>query len=239
LIRVQSPIHADLAATILTHLDLGKDAASLYQESAPRPSWVRPLEEAYRASPQRLRLQFIGLRSDSLASLRGLVQSDALGEAYRVALQAEQPRVEARREQKRAKREACLARARAELTPRLIPLRAALWGAQEPPDLTIWHSPAMGQHGRGLGGRSEQRVLVNLERPVDQALIQIFHEECHSVSDPAVQAVAARDTRVGTSGYQAHARLEQAAVQLGRDVVTRTSPGLLSAYETFFARYGL
>ena len=218
----------ELAYRVLARLDLGRDAASLYN-GAPARHWTHALLAAYRQDPQAIQLQWLGLAHETAEALIQAVET-----------MPESPL-----------RTAILAAVRDELTslppqicpapsflPRLAPLREAIY-AEAPPPLTLLHVAALGRHGRAATLRGERRVAVDLTQPEEHTLMQILHEECHAVTDREVAASPIpRETRIGTAGYAVHRALEDAAVAYGAVVLAEVAPELMPAYERWRARVG-
>ncbi|MCB9550204.1 MAG: hypothetical protein H6706_30785 [Myxococcales bacterium] len=238
MIAVARPRPAWLAYHVLAHLDLGADAASLYDPRLPDRPWRAALAEALATDADPLRAQFIGLRAADVAQL-GLGDGP-LGAAWRAALDAEAPAIEAALDldDPRARE----ARFAAEVEPDLARARDALWGGRPPP-LVILDVPALGRRARAMtlpGG--ERRVATSLAAPADHLLCQILHEEVHPHSDALVRAalggLGGRDTRVDQPGFALHQALEVAAVEGGRQIIERVLPGRAAAYRAWCARHG-
>ena len=233
-VRVGSPSHAALHFHLLSHLDLGRDAASLYDHRLGRPPWADALLAAVRGSPRGPWLQFLPLLADDLAGMCALIADPALAAAYRVALAAaadsfaDDP----------AARIATVAAVAPAMVARLRPIRDALWAPDPPPSLRILHCPALGRHGRAAGRGRNRVVAVSLDAPAPHPLLQVLHEECHPVSDRTVDA-RGRETRADAPGYAVHHRLEAAAVALGRRVLGAVDPALSEAYEAWARPFGL
>lgn len=243
-IELSASSHVDLAYHVLSHLDLGRDAASLYRAGRPEPSWAPALLAAYHASPGRLWAHFAPLQSDSIDGLLRKIPDEALRAAMARALELERPGFEARWQAERSARAVVLEQAERELLDRLGALREALWEDldQAAPTLQLLHTPALGRHARAGWLRGARRVATSLAEPVEPTLCQVFHEECHPITDPQVAAtrsVADRDTRAGAANYEAHMALERAAVEHGRLVIARVMPGLSSSYARWCARFGI
>jgi hypothetical protein len=236
-LRVEAPLHAGLHYHVLSHLDLGRDSASIYQPRPVVPSWVAALSAAYRHSPERLGLQFVPLWTADLEALDGGLGTGPMAAAMRVALDAERPAVESARalDDRAARRQ----RFEAEVRPDLQRARAWLYGGSAPP-LRILDVPALGAHGRAMAVRGGRVVAVSLAEPSEHIFCQILHEETHPVSDPTVaRSGGRRDTRAGSAGYEAHAALERAAVLKGAEAVAAATPGRADAYARWCARYGI
>ncbi len=251
-VTFEGRLHAALHAHVLSHLDLGADAASLFDSSLPAKPWVPALLEAYRRAPGRLAIQFLPLHTADLAEVTELLRrgppaglrDDAgrlLLERLGDAMEAELPGFEedwhAAAEEAAARRE----RLAGELREPLRHLREKLWArvTRSAPPLRVLDCPALGSRARGMGldrGADHLRVVAaSLHGPWQQVLCRIFHEEVHPVSDPAAWAPfaaagQARDTRAGTAGHRVHVAVERAAVELGAQVVAEHAPELMGAY---------
>lgn len=238
MITVERPLHAALLFHVLSHLDLGRDAASIYDPRRPTPPWLAPLRAAYRADPQRLRVHFLAHWTADLETLDAALGPGKLADALRVALRAERATVEAAlaRDDAAARR----ARFESEVAPALIRCRDALHAGAAPP-LRVLDVPALGPHGRGLGLPRERVVAVSLAPPSDHVFCQVLHEEVHPITDPRVQAAwrgeKVRDTRAGSAGHALHAALERAALDEGADVIAACAPEFEDAYARWCARF--
>lgn len=246
-IRVARPFHAELHYDVLSHLDLGRDAASIYRERpdlVPPPDWIEPLRAAYLGTPHRLWVQWLPLVSRDIADLFVPLQRpperlrDAAGRALCDALaRALEERAAAAYEAWRA-----AGPAGALDTARLQTLREALWAPRMPPPLIVMDTHALGPYGRGATLKDGTRVVAtSLAEPGAHAFLQVLHEETHPVSDPEVLApgaTAGRDTRAGTSGYAAHQALEERALEVGLQLLSRHAPDLLPHYARWQARWG-
>lgn len=240
-----------LVLHVLAHLDLGRDAASIFDETLPERAWVGALHEAYAAAPGRLQVHGLGLRWRQREELEALREApppglrDAAGrrllgclldamaserDAFMVGWAASEREAEAR-----------LAEVIASIAEPLGGLRRALWEPQgEPPPLTVLDCPALGMAGRGAGDRHGRIVAVSLDAPVDHLLCQIVHEEIHAVTDPVIrEAMPAtlQDTRAGTPGHALHAALEHAAIAVGEALILVRAPQWTAAYARWRERY--
>lgn len=234
---------------VLAHLDLGRDAASIFDETLPERPWVPGLREAHAAAPGRLQAQALGLRHRAgLEALRdapppGLRDAagrrllgrllDAMAserEAFSEAWIAGEAEAEARR-----------AEVIAEVAEPLDVLRRALWEQQgEPPSLTVLDCPALGLAGRGASDPRGRVVAVSLAAPMEHLLCQILHEEIHPVTDPVVRETmpaAPQDTRSGTPGHALHAALEHAAIEVGEALISARAPEWSGAYARWRSRF--
>ena len=248
-VACQSHFAAELGYRVLKRVDLGRDAANIFQRGqGAAPDWAPALQAAYQAAPGRHAVQFLPLYAASVEKLlqrletgrvAGLVgpEGAALSEAISVAIEAELEPARAEWDAHRQERTALVVQRRSEIFETLERLRAALWAGAEPPMLRILHCPSLGLHGRAMSVGGSRVVAVNLQREWRDALIQIFHEECHPISDPTVVETPGRDTRVGTPGHSHHMRLELAAVELGATVLAEAAPDLMVAYDAWRRRY--
>ena len=235
---------------VLAHLDLGGDAASIYDETLPEREWVKGLREAYAAAPGRLQVHAVGLRlREGLEGLRedpppGL--RDAMGrrllerlldamaserEAFAEAWRASEAEAEARRDEVAAR-----------VSGPLAMLRRALWEQHgDPPALTVLDCPSLGLAGRGANDQHGRIVAVSLAAPIDHLQCQILHEEIHPVTDPVIRETmpaTAQDTRAGAPGHALHAALEHAAIEVGEALILARAPEWSTAYARWRARFG-
>lgn len=202
---------------VLAHLDPGRDAANIFDPDLPKVAWADALQATYRPA-----WQFLPLIAVSEVELVRRMPTPLLAAYGEVSIDA--------------------GAVPAFDVTQLSGLRSALWGERPPPELTVLHVPSLGRHGRAVPHPNGARtVATSLSDPL--ALIQVFHEECHPVTDPAVRAAATgaekRDTRAGSEGYGVHMALERAAVERGRVVITRARPELGPAYSEWCRRYGM
>jgi hypothetical protein len=260
-IRWTRPLHGELCYHVLAHLDLGRDAASLYNPGLPRQPWAAALLEAYQraSAPGRLVVQVLPLITRNVASLSVRLRAGAVRELNYLegralcrqladALDRELPSVRARWH-----REMAAARARVEermtwIAPQLQRLRGAIHEGGEPPPLSLLDCDALacagGTHGRAAATAEGRVVAVALAAaPREQALIQLMHEELHHVTDAAVRpprgAQQEQETRRDSDGHQLHRELEQAAVEAGQRLLEREAPELLPAYAAWRRRHGV
>lgn len=226
---------------VLAHLDLGRDAANLHDDTLPEHHWVEPLKEAYAGAPGRLSLHALPLRSDwptivtalrtapprSLSDDRGR----ALASRFADAWDATNDFVPT------------WARPPTDLVAPLQSLRLALWErVGPPPPLTILDVEPLGPHARAIEEAGRRIVATSLAEPLEHALCQIFHEEVHASSDPLVRVGREhehRDTAVGRPGYALHADLERTAIEVGQAIIEARAPELLGAYARWRDRFGL
>ena len=244
------PFEPALCFHVLSHLDLGADAANLYDATLPTEPWVEGLASAYAAAPGRLTLHAVALSAgpqlgSTLRDAPPPALSDPAGrellrrfaaalhavrESYRTAFDAAGPGA------RNLKRERATA-----LGGPLKRLRAALYEVHgEPPPLRILDCPALGPCGRAIAEERGRIVAVSLEQDVEHLLCQILHEEVHAVTDPAVRSGgdAPQDTRRGTPGYALHEALETAAIEVGAALIEARAPAWAPAYARWRARFG-
>jgi hypothetical protein len=232
---------AALFYRVLARLDLGADAASLYDPTLPPVPWARSLTDAYHAAPGRLALQWIALEVADLGALQTRLHDppaalrDAAGRRL-AALAADALAAEAAVPDEPDTAGYARRRTLADrLGPPLTRLRAALWERSgDPPPLAILDVPALRRHGRGRPDPHRHRVAVDLRQDPDHLLCQVLHEQIHPRTDPAVLAGLApvpRDTRRGTPGHAVHAALEEAALRVGAALIAAREPGYTAAYE--------
>jgi len=256
-ITVRRRLHVELHYHVLSLLDLGRDAASLFDCRRKPRSWSTALRDAYLAAPGRLLLQGLPLFTADLAGLLDALAGDRLFPAggaadrrlcsrFAEALLAEAAEVE---RQWRADEPASARRAADFLAAAasVARVRTALWsqaGAPEPA-LEVLDCPSLrsegGTHGRSTARAAGHVVAVALAAPLDQVLCQILHEEMHPVTDRALLAEfppGARDTRVGADGFALHARIEKAAVDTGQRLIDAYAPELAAAYRHWRGRHG-
>lgn len=243
-------IEPALVFHVLAHLELGRDAASIYDETLPERAWVAGLREAYEAAPGRLHVQGLGLRHrEGLERLRDAPPPglrDAAGrrllerlldasaserEAFVSAWAATEREAEARRDEVAAR-----------IGEPLDVLRRALWEEHgEPPPLTVLDCPALGLAGRGASDSHGRIVAVSLAAPIDHLLCQILHEEIHPITDPVIRESMpsfSQDTRAGTPGHALHAAIEHAAIEVGEALILARAPAWAEAYARWRERLG-
>lgn len=256
-ITLSRPLHAQLLYHVLSHLDLGEDAASLLRPGLPARPWVRGLLEAYLAAPNRLAVQVLALFTDDLEQMNRWLTADAefpgagdedrrLAGRLAAALDVEQKRV-TEAEQAFQPNNAGLLKT---ITPVLSPLRKALWkeAGKSPPELSILDCPALatpnGTHGRATP-RTDGNLLVvavALAAPTEQLLCQLLHEEIHAVTDPETDhdpGHPGQDTRLHSPGAQRHHQLELRAARRGRELIRDHAPDMQASYATWMRRHGM
>ncbi len=227
---------------VLARLDLGADAASLFDAGLATGPWVAPLLTAYRAAPGRLVLQGVALLHPG--ELRSRLRdnppaglTDALG---RRLCSAAADGLDAT-----AHEPPHYASVPREIIEPLQALRTALWErVGPPPALTVVDCPALGRAGRAITAPQGRVVAVSVAEPSEHVLCQVLHEETHAVTDPLVRqswgaAGASRDTAAGTPGYARHQALETAAIEVGDALIAARAPRWSSAYRRWRTRFGV
>ena len=225
---------ADRGYAALATVDLGADAASIFRRD-PRtlPSAAsRALAAALRAHPgDALVLQGWPLRAPSVQALAAPPVATAIRTPW-AALLAEF-----------APLEPAPASAHDLLATRLPPLLTALWAplGAPPPPLRIVDCRPLGPQGRAMQLGGVLTVATSLATP-EHALLQVFHEATHPVTDPAVHARLGasepRATHRDAPGFATHRALEAAAVAYGTAVLEVAAPELLPAWSTWRRRWG-
>ena len=228
------PLRAWVHYHVLSHLDLGADAANLFRADT-RSAWASALLETYQNTPDRLRVQHTPMTetcSQNMALRSGLQAArDAVWSTVELAWQRDEP--QDRHE-----------RFYLEVAPALQACRAAANGATPPP-LIIWDVPALGGNGRAAPIKGNRVVATSLAEPSDHVFCQVLHEEMHPVTDPLVAEMfdgidmRARDTHVDGAGYVLHRALEVAAVEGGRQIVEQVAPRFAPAYARWCAAHGM
>ena len=248
-IRLVCAPSAALAYHVLAHLDLGSDAASLFDPRLPPRPWQAGLLRAYRAAPGRLRLHALPLvhPEDLEQVLRESPQTVGDGPGRTLALafaDAMQQERSAFLEQLAAEMSTQATRHRAvrdAIGEELERLRAALWEQQgESPSLHIYDCPALRAAGRGTSTPEGRAVAVSLAESIEHVLCQVLHEEIHAVTDAVVWSAMGervRDTRVGAPGHAVHEALEHAAVEVGEALIAARAPRWSDAYHRWRRRY--
>lgn len=248
-VRWARELEPALVFHVLAHLDLGSDAASIFDETLPEREWVAGLREAYGEAPGRLQVHAVGLgfragieglRGEPPAGLRDAAGRRLL-ERLVEAMAREREGFAAGWRASGAEAEARMLEVADRIGGPLGVLRRALWEELgEPPPLTVLDCPALGLAGRGTGDRSGRVVAVSLAAPIDHLLCQILHEEIHPVTDPVVREAmpsAPQDTRAGTPGHALHAALEHAAIEVGEALILARAPEHSAAYARWRSRF--
>lgn len=237
---------AAVAYHVLAHLDLGRDAASLYDDTLPTKPWTPALLAAYAAARGRLAVHgaplwygerlVARLREGVPAMLRD-TEGRALASAFADAIEAEAPDYLLAFERD----ETSLADVATSLAAPLSRLRAALWervGAAPP--LVVVHCPALGKRARA-GTQADARIVAtDCAQPIEWLACQVLHEEIHAITDDAVLAgrdARARDTRAGMPGFALHDELERAAIEVGDALVQARAPEWAQAYARWRATF--
>ena len=231
MIHVDRPLGPVLWYHVLSHLDLGHDAANLYTPERPRRPWVPHALAILQADPS---LQFTPLFSSEVEHL----QQTALGPTLAAELGAVTTAWQADDAVDRHRRFF------AEVAPDLGVARKALRAGP----LVIYDVPALGPHARAVTRPDGRRIVAtDLSQPSAHVFCQILHEEIHPHSDPLIMRFmdpvprakratrgasdgerspegrseprTLRDTRPGTPGWNLHKALEVAAVEGGRQIV--------------------
>jgi hypothetical protein len=250
-VTVAPSLHAGLTYFVLSHLDLGRDAASLYTPRPETPAWVPDLLGAYHAAPHRLAVHFAPLHTTDLIALFAWLDRPPppldtpgdrrLCERLFEALEAETAAFEARWSTTRASEDRRHEVAGA--LDALCPLMEALWARrdQAPPALVVLDAPALRGRGRGWATSARQRVATSLSEPLEHVVCQVLHEAIHPVSDRELSPspTTDRDTRLGAPGFAVHQGLEAHAVAVGEALVEAHAPALVSSYARWRQRVGV
>jgi hypothetical protein len=243
-ISFRRSFHVALHYHILSHLDLGPDAASLYVPGRAAPGWAEALRQAYIAAPEEsLALQVLPLCSRDLPGMLAALRrwNSDLSRQFARVLELENP---LQRENWLARAPAArrrMAEAEAEVGAVLSQLRAGLWPrpGQPAPPLYILDAPALTRHGRATSVGGQRYCAVSLDESFAHVLFQVFHEEVHAACDNEIDVDGgSRTTRPGTPGFDIHHALETHALQRGREVIERHAPGFLANYDRWVARFG-
>lgn len=237
LIGFERSASAALLYHVLAHLDLGRDAASLFDRSLPMRPWADDLRVAYGNARGRLVVHAIALvHDDPIAVLRddpppalrddaGRVLATCLADAMEAEAQRYVP---------------AFAEPPTQLLEPLAVLRSALYervGA--PPPLAILDCPALRLAGRAATRDGTRVVAVSLAQDPGHILCQTIHEEIHAVTDPVVRAgsTLGQDTRASSPGYALHRELERAAIEVGDALVAARAPQWSPVYARWRARF--
>jgi hypothetical protein len=226
-----------IAYAVLARLDLGLDAATLFDPRLDTPAWGPALRRAYLAAPGRLVLQgaplWLGddlgprLRDDPPAGLRDPAGrtlarrfADALDDLGDLDIGWSSPPEH--------------------LVPTWRTLRAALWHDAPAPAWSILDCPALGNAGRATRTGGAQVIAVSLAADDEHIACQVFHEAVHAISDPIVlgDAAPSRSTRAGDPGHALHLALEKTAVEVGGAIIEARAPAWTDAYARWCARVG-
>jgi len=227
-ITVERPLGAWLWYHVLSHVNLGRDAANLWVPHRAPPWWVEDVE-----LPLHPMAQFEPLFCSDFEHLEQQCGTLAMGfslEAVAVAAEWTADEPAARH-----------ARFETEVVPELRQARVALWGGQAPP-LAVLDVPALRGHARAATRADGTRVVAtSLAEPSEHLLCQVLHEEMHPHTDPIVlqalgPTLSQRETQVGTAGWVLHQALETAAIEGGRQIIARVLPHRIEAYARWCAR---
>ncbi len=232
-----------LAFRVFAHVDLGEDAASLYDPKLPVRPWAEGLAAAWRAAPGRLALVALAMRDRTVDALVAALRSDvptaladpagrALITLFSTALLDLHP-VEGGVVPSASPPHASLPKD-------LAHLRALLWEAQPtpPPPIVVLDCPALGTRGRAVAWAGLRRVAVSFDTSVEHVLMQVLHEEMHVLTDPHVLAgrsLDARDTRAGSDGHALHLELEEVAIAATDALIRAKAPGWHGAFTQWCA----
>ncbi|MEM1350274.1 MAG: hypothetical protein AAGI01_17070, partial [Myxococcota bacterium] len=128
-------------------------------------------------------------------------------------------------------------------------LRAVLHGGRSSPMLYIIDSPALSAadgawtHGRALSRAGLSMIAVSLDVPQAHALLQIFHEEIHRVTEPLVlkrldeRVVRDQGAEMTEPEVNVHALLEEVAVAHGEALIHMVAPELSATFADWRARW--
>ena len=253
-IRLERRLAPALAYHLLSQLDLGADAASLYcYQDKPAADWAHALRDAYLSAPGRLTVHAHPLAYDRPeAWLDALERSPpealrdpagrALVSALVLAARAELPAWS----EGFTSESPGMIRARERLLPALSRLRERMWQQQGgPPPLLLLDCPALGRHGRATLVGGTRVIAVSLDEPDGHVICQVLHEDMHAITDPIVRAEQAaafagstRDTRQGSPGFALHQALESVAVGATAAFLQARAPELMHDFEIWQARVG-
>ena len=203
---------------ILRRLDLGANAASLYDgDAAP---WSARLEALYPSGPRSDFLQTLPLMTPNADALlralrgRGAFES-ALAGVFETYLDDYPERT---RDQERR-----LDAAARSITGPLETARRALWqrAGRTPPAMLVLDVRTLGRHGRGASVADRQVVAASFALADEDLFCLVLHEDTHAVSDPDVvrDLPLERSTAKRDAGYPIHRAVESAALRLADEVV--------------------
>ena len=214
MIRFEAHHHVELQYFVLSHLDLGADAASIYRPRNTSPPWLPEAREGYDGLAAQVRaLRVTDLDALCAASPASWIEA-LLAAEDTPAWPPPTPDV-------------------LDIEAPLAEIHETLWALSDAPSplLRVFDTPSLGRHGRATQHEGAQLDAVSLADPA-HALCQIAHEACHAVTDPAVRArfQMRRDTRPGHPGYALHRALEAVAIEVVRDVIAEVAPAWSPAY---------
>lgn len=233
---LESSALADHGYRALAGVDLGADAASLY-DGRPLSRAARALAVAMHAHPRdALVLQGWPLRALTEAHLAAPPVGEAVGVPWRRLLTEVPAAVAA----------PASAPGAGPVRARLPALLSALWAplGLEPPVVRVLDCRPLGPRGRAAEVEGRLVIATSLGEPGHHALLQVFHEAAHPVTDAAVRARLgaedrARSTRKGAPGFAAHQAYEAAAVAWGGAVLEEAAPDLLPEWAAWRTRWGI
>lgn len=253
--------HVDALYGVLNHVDLGADAANLYRPGAPERAWADDVHDAYQFAPGRLTLHALPLVTRDAEALERTLSAPTaplddehgrkLCELVLLAMSSERDEQAEAFAQGADTAEVRSANFLSSWGGTLANLRKALHHGRPSPILYVLDSASLAAgdgawtHGRALTRVGLSIIAVSLDVPPAHALIQVFHEEIHRVTDPLVlerlgeRAPASQDTRRGTAGASVHALLEEVAVAHGEELIRAVAPELLDAYAMWRERWGV
>lgn len=226
----------DRGYAVLAAVDLGRDAANLYDAASSRAQAAAPAIERLRgallAHPgDALVLQGWPLRAATLATLAAPPVAPALATAWAGAVATHGSPASDPPERVTA------------AFDRLPALLAALWaplGPAAPGTCRVLDCPPLGRHGRALAHGDAFVVATSASAGLGwHPLMQVFHEAAHPVTDAPVLArlgsgaAAARRTAAGSAGFEVHRALESTAVAYGTTVIEGHAPDLLPAWQAW------
>ncbi|HJN77369.1 MAG TPA: radical SAM protein [Myxococcota bacterium] len=211
---------------VLAHLDLGADAAGLYDPELPSRPWVEPLRRAYAEADRPLVLQGKALRHRTVPALLADLRSsgDGLQVLFADAIESEGQGTWPELEEHAA------------LSLELRHLAGLLW-QHRPPPLRLLDCPSLGRHGRAGWLDGERIVAVNAAEDPEHVLQQVLHEWVHTLTDSLVEVDhARRDTRLGSEGFQVHAELERVALLATEAMLSERAPEHLPGFRRWLER---
>jgi hypothetical protein len=246
LISFERVFHVELHYYILSCLDLGRDAASIFSNPKSPPAWSKTLLESYTlARPKALELQFTPLLTADLNALLTTLrlEQSPLFAQFADILELEAPAQWQLWQQRQTAAESRIDFISAQISEPLHKLRHALFALAHTvptPPLQILDTISLGRHARGLGLAQRRYCAISLNSPPPHILCQIFHEETHAISDPIIVAQYRypdgsfpRDTHIDTPGYTLHQALEKNAILLGQQLISDHAPEWLPSYRAW------
>ncbi len=223
-LRVSRPFHAWLHYHVLSHVDLGPSAVSLFDPRRRWRPWVEPLRRALLESPGRGRAQVLPLMTRDYGSLYHAAGDDPLGVSLRDAWTFEHGRATAEWQSDERYGER-LQRFWGGTADRLARCRATLWGGAAP-DLTILDVPALAAHGRGRTVGHRRFVAADLGQPPEHVLFRVLHEEAHA------REITRRATAMdGGDDWTLHGGLGATAMQRASALIEAEAPEIRPAFQ--------